>query len=95
LDWRRADWGVGWLEDGWEKSVNFSVGLNVTFSGFLFQKRFDVLKAVNMKVMVFLNMTPYTQKTGLSGTCRTKRLWDILVFWILPYLLECKMRIFP
>ena len=50
-------WGCGWWEDGWGKSLNFSIGLNVTFSGLLFQKRFDVLKAVNMKVMVFLNMT--------------------------------------
>lgn len=66
--------------DGWKKSVNFSVDVSVTFSGFLFQKRFDILKAVNMKIMVFLNMTPYTQKGGLSGTSRTKRLWDILVF---------------
>ena len=80
---------------GGKKSVNFSFGLNVTFSGFLFQKRFDVLKAVNMKVMVFLNMTPYTRKTGLSGTRRTKRLRDILVFWILPHWLEGKMRVFP
>jgi hypothetical protein len=55
-------WGGGWWENGWEKCVNFSVGLNVTFSGFLFQKSFDVLKAVNMKVMVLLNMTPYTRK---------------------------------
>jgi len=85
LEWRRAHWGGGWWEDGWEKSVNFSVGLNVTFSGFIFQKSFDVLKAVSMKVMAFLNMTPYTHKTGLSGTCRTKRLRDILVFWILTH----------
>jgi hypothetical protein len=51
-------WEGSWWGDGWEKSVSFSVDVSVTFSGFLFQKRFDILKLVNVKIMVFLNMTP-------------------------------------
>jgi hypothetical protein len=40
----------------------------------LYSKRVEVLTAVNIKIVVFLDVIPHKLKTGLSGISGTERL---------------------